>query len=377
MTLDVVEGEVREIPPERAIVAAQPGQAIVATADDPAGMVAVASRLATVLSDIVEKKRLYATIRGKKYPQVEAWMTIARLDNVVAREPVAPTRHDDGSYEAFAELVRLSDGMVIGSSSALCGTKDDAPWHERSEPARRSMAQTRATSRAFRQQYSWIMALAGYEPTPAEEMPHDREERPETPAEPVGPREGSLIGVIQVGKAPADLELRESPDGPVIAFRLAEGRKSWKVIARGPLAFEIHANRDDLLGQRASCFGSIAQESWTPPGKSAPVVFDVLTMDRMTVGALVLPTTSAPVDEEGPEQPAQPEAPSGAREPVEAPVEASGNATRLAGGSRPDASAAPCGAESPFDPDDRCQAQKGHQGKHVSFAGLGTSWPAR
>ena len=33
------------------------------------------------------------------------------------------------------------------------------------------MAITRATGKAFRLNYSWIMALAGYEPTPAEEMP--------------------------------------------------------------------------------------------------------------------------------------------------------------------------------------------------------------
>src|SRR6185369_17252147 len=77
---------------------------------------------------------------------------------------------------ATVELIRLSDGMVIGRGSALCGSKGDRPWDSRPEPARRSMAVTRATSRAFRQQYSWIMALAGYEPTPADEMPPDRDD---------------------------------------------------------------------------------------------------------------------------------------------------------------------------------------------------------
>ena len=33
-----------------------------------------------------------------------------------------------------------------------------------------SMAQTRAVSKAFRLALSWVMTLAGYEPTPAEEM---------------------------------------------------------------------------------------------------------------------------------------------------------------------------------------------------------------
>ena len=37
------------------------------------------------------------------------------------------------------------------------------------------MAQTRATGKACRLAFSWIMALAGYEPTPAEEMPDTRQ----------------------------------------------------------------------------------------------------------------------------------------------------------------------------------------------------------
>jgi hypothetical protein len=129
--------------------------------------------MATALKDVVEKQKLFAVIQGKKYPQVEAWMTIARMDNVVAREARPPIRRDDGSYEGFVELIRLSDGMVVGAGRRSAARRTIGPWATRGEPARRSMAVTRATSRAFRQQYSWIMALAGYEPTPAEEMPRD------------------------------------------------------------------------------------------------------------------------------------------------------------------------------------------------------------
>jgi hypothetical protein len=136
----------------------------------PEQMVAMASRLATTLRAIVDKQHLYATISGKKYPQVEAWMTIGRMDNVVAQEE-SVTRQEDGSFVASVILVRLSDGSIVGRASAMCGSPDDRPWNGRAEYNRRSMAVTRATSRAFRMQYSWIMALAGYEPTPAEEMP--------------------------------------------------------------------------------------------------------------------------------------------------------------------------------------------------------------
>jgi hypothetical protein len=48
---------------------------------------------------------------------------------------------------------------------------DERTWSQRDAYARRSMAITRATGKAFRLGFSWIMTLAGYEPTPWEEMP--------------------------------------------------------------------------------------------------------------------------------------------------------------------------------------------------------------
>lgn len=232
---DVIEGTAVELPEERALVMRQPGNALIARPQDgPKDMIAHATALADALKDIVERKNLYSTISGKKFPQVEAWMTIGRMDNVVAREAERPIRNEDGSYEAFVELVRLSDGMVIGRASALCGTPDDAPWSKRSEPNRRSMAVTRATSRAFRQQYAWIMALAGYEPTPADEMPHDRDGFAnsaygnEPPAAPKAQVDERLMGVVKrtgtIKKGDAagyKLEGREEPNGThAIGFRI-------------------------------------------------------------------------------------------------------------------------------------------------------------
>jgi hypothetical protein len=280
---DIIEGESRELEPIRALVVAQPGQALVSLpADGPDDMIQRASRLATALSAVVERQRLYATINGKKFPQVEAWMTIGRMDNVVAREAEPPVRHEDGSYEGFAELIRLSDGMVIGRASALCGTPDDKPWASRSEPARRSMAVTRATSRAFRQQYSWIMALAGYEATPAEEMPHEPGERAAAPARERSP-DGGLIGTAQVGKGDADFELRQGPSGHVLVFRLVQGRRGIKVICHEPIASDLAAAKDRVLGQTVTVWGALKDETFTPKDKpdAKPITYQVLTASRV------------------------------------------------------------------------------------------------
>jgi hypothetical protein len=317
---EVIEGTAVEIVPEvRAVaVVQQPGQAIVATVADPAAMVDVASRLATVLRDIVERQKLYAVIQGKKYPQVEAWMTIARLDNVVAREPAPPLRHDDGSYEAFAELIRLSDGMVIGSSSALCGTPDDSPWGKRPEPARRSMAQTRATSRAFRQQYSWIMALAGYEPTPAEEMPRDDDSRPSgAPASPPqagapaslepfrGNEDGPWEGAATTGQPPTDGSLRQTPDGPVFGFVVmepVEGKanpRKLQVLARGDLAFALEIAWKAGAPDHATVWGEMWMQPWEKDGAPKPPYRRIIA-ERVMTPDWTLPAAdgakAAPVD---------------------------------------------------------------------------------
>jgi hypothetical protein len=288
-----IEGEVRELDEERAIVVRQPDR--LAQAPTPEDTLSLATRMATALKDVVEKQRLFAVIQGKKYPQVEAWMTIARMDNVVAREARPPIRRDDGSYEAFVELIRLSDGMVVGAGSALCGTADDRPWATRGEPARRSMAVTRATSRAFRQQYSWIMALAGYEPTPAEEMPRDDGPIAASTPEPERTHDGGLIGTAELGKGDADFELRQTPDGYATAFRLVSGRKSIKVIVPPPLAEPLALVKGDVLGKTVKVWGHISDESFRPRGATKDVTYQVLTLARIEGPDFVLPApVSAP-----------------------------------------------------------------------------------
>ena len=105
-------------------------------------------------------------IQGKKFVGVEGWTTLAVMLGCVARE-VSTTVHD-GIYVAVVELVRMNDGACVGRASAECG--EEKPWNTRPKYARRSMAQTRATGKACRLAFSWIMLLAGYEVTPAEEM---------------------------------------------------------------------------------------------------------------------------------------------------------------------------------------------------------------
>lgn len=301
--IESIEGDLDD-EPTRALTVVEPDRLV--TVSTPEGMVSLATRMATILSDVVEKRKLYATIQGRKFPTVEAWMTIGRMDGVVAREASVPIRHDDGSYEAVVELVRLSDGMRIGNGSALCGAPDDEPWGgtpskygkpakgPRPEHQRRSMAVTRATSRAFRQQYSWIMALAGYEPTPADEMPAaaeqpfraDQSEQHESVLPRPGP--GAVFsGTVAVGKAaPVDCLLRETPTGHQIGFRLFdEKRHRTQVICRDLLAVDlwdsISHDAAKLHGQLLTVEGVREWDQFTPKGETKGIAYARIVAEHL------------------------------------------------------------------------------------------------
>src|SRR6185503_18345281 len=101
--------------------------------------------------------------------------TLATMMGCLPRE-VSVTRDEKGTYTATVELVRMSDGAVLTRASAECGM-DENTWKNRADYARRSMAVTRATSKACRIAFSWVMVLAGYEATPQEEIPHEESGR--------------------------------------------------------------------------------------------------------------------------------------------------------------------------------------------------------
>ena len=79
--------------------------------------------------------------------------------------------YQGSGWEARAEA-RTTDGRVVGAAEAMC-TRDERTWKNRDEFAIRSMAQTRAMSKALRGPLGFVITLAGRASTPAEEMPSE------------------------------------------------------------------------------------------------------------------------------------------------------------------------------------------------------------
>lgn len=134
----------------------------------PAEKVEAATEIANVLKDIVLKQGFAVKISGREYVKVEGWNTLGSLLGIVPVEKESKEL-PDGSFLTTMELKLWRSEDVIGRGSALCGV-DEKRWGGADRFARKSMSATRATGKAFRQTLSWIMVLAGYEATPAEEM---------------------------------------------------------------------------------------------------------------------------------------------------------------------------------------------------------------
>ena len=147
----------------------------------PAEVVETATTQAKLLMDIVEKTGCFQEISGKKYLQVEAWETIGAFNRTHAEtESISPITKDNEIVGYQAKVQLWKDGVVIGGAIMPCyftencckGKEGDAK-HKSSMSA----AQTFATSKAYRMNFSYVAILAGYQPLPAEEVTADMQDK--------------------------------------------------------------------------------------------------------------------------------------------------------------------------------------------------------
>jgi hypothetical protein len=126
-----------------------------------------ATDVAGVCRDIVTKTAM--NIKGKKYVKVEGWQSIAAAYGCLASS--RDVEVVDGGVRAIGEVRRMSDGAVLATAEGFVGD-DEEMWASRPMFARRAMAQTRATSRACRSAFAFVVVMidANLSTTPAEEM---------------------------------------------------------------------------------------------------------------------------------------------------------------------------------------------------------------
>jgi hypothetical protein len=163
--LATIEGAVM-VPAERGnLFATQTGRELVERATE----------MATALAEVVRKQKLSVKISGREHVRAEGWTMLGSMLGVFpVVESVKELRDKDGALTGFEARVeaRTLSGATVGAALARC-TRDEKTWKTRDEYALLSMAQTRGTSKALRLPLEFVMSLAGFDPTPLEEMPHE------------------------------------------------------------------------------------------------------------------------------------------------------------------------------------------------------------
>lgn len=145
--------------------------------------VGVATNVANCLSDLIKSQGLVKKGLNKKDPEaeyvlVEGWEVLGTMLGIVpVTEIIEPICNDKGKvrgYKARAYLYRnpvMEHGKIIsGTLIATTEASATVEGFQKDTAGMMSMAQTRALGKCYRMALSWIMKMAGYEGTPAEEM---------------------------------------------------------------------------------------------------------------------------------------------------------------------------------------------------------------
>ncbi|HPD58328.1 MAG TPA: hypothetical protein PKW17_13880 [Smithellaceae bacterium] len=154
---------------ENALQVIEPNQDV-AILRPPEIVLAEAQKAARALADIVSKKKRPVIMNGEQYLEFEDWQTVGRFYGVTAKITTTDFIDLGGVHGFMARAVALrADGMEISAAEAMC-LNDEKNWKDKPLFQLRSMAQTRACAKALRNVLAWVVVLAGYKPTPAEEM---------------------------------------------------------------------------------------------------------------------------------------------------------------------------------------------------------------
>jgi hypothetical protein len=186
--IESIEGEAWE--EAEVLPAVRPRQGMLLRGSEPTEQLAHAMGVAKALADVIDQQELYKNISGKKHVLVEGWELLGSLLGVF---PVVEwTRQVENGWEARV-VAKTLDGSEVGSAEMMC-TRAENRWRTADDYAIRSMAQTRAISKALRGPLGFVMKLAGYEPTPEGELP--TESGSGAPQRPFDPERDLMQGAI-------------------------------------------------------------------------------------------------------------------------------------------------------------------------------------
>lgn len=165
----------------------------------------------------------------KEHVFVEGWLTISRVNNEAPHAEIKEVQKLEDGTEIIKARAWITDasGAVVSEADGYCSS-DENNWRGKPFYARASMAQTRAIGKAMRLRHAWVMVMAGFSPTPAEEMDGIHEEKAAPAPAPVKktyqlkPAQQKAEG-DDAEKVPASVTDAAAPSEPLVVADKSDG----------------------------------------------------------------------------------------------------------------------------------------------------------
>lgn len=161
--------------PTMEIVDTKSGELVVQEAPTPEDLLLAAKSAADALERVImSNERPPVMFNGRRHLEYPHWQTIGKFFHASVRTLDAEVVEIGGirGFKAKALVIDENTGLIIGGAEAYCMT-DERNWSGKPLFQLASMAQTRAGSKALSNKFRYVAIVAGYEPTPSEEMPDE------------------------------------------------------------------------------------------------------------------------------------------------------------------------------------------------------------
>ncbi len=143
---------------------------------NPAKAFEQAKEVATAVKAVIDKRPNQVVINNKRYIEYTDWIMLGAPYGITAKviwtKELYSKKDKDKFIGFLARSVAIKDGIEISAAEAEC-LIFERNWGNKAYNQRfmlRSMAQTRASAKVLSNVLRWVVVLAGYEGTPAEEI---------------------------------------------------------------------------------------------------------------------------------------------------------------------------------------------------------------
>ena len=225
----------------------------------------------------------YSDLGGNKYLRVDAWEMIGKFAGVSAETEWEKELFDaDGNvrgYRVKVKLVHKDTGEPVGGGAVMQCLLDSNVTkgqytQDGKENAALSMAQTRATSKAFRLNFSFVAILGGYSSLPAEEITDEMRAKAMGAEKVIEQKPVPTSPLVEYAESQGAVVVESKPKPPINA-QVSNSQPVGTVASMPPDSFTCPLHGRSFT-RRDGNYGTY----WSHPEESAPKGWCNLNNDK-------------------------------------------------------------------------------------------------